>query len=330
MNLHLFDTSQYIYSGSRDKYIVRGGRNTDAGWLPNKLPVGGISYLLNVMKEWYDENNEIVFCIDNPPHVKREIFETFLSDFGRYKGNRPGAEEAIKFQKNNVAEILQTLGFNAVGVPGYEADDIIASIVKYYKDDYEHIYIHTLDSDLYYLVDKTVEIMPLSNTNFIQKYFRGRKISTRGKYIHMGNWEDSVLKDRVCPYNILTLIKLMDGEPGDNIPGIKKSIADKIVSNLNRSYFKECGNNEFVKEFVLNCAQGDLTTKAILELIQPIILPFRDIELVETEFDELSYNYLAKLTKNTYSEINTGLIVPRTEKIDKLLDKYIEEFNGGE
>ena len=330
MNLHLIEASQFLYAGPKDRYITRGGHKTDKGWAPYDLPIGGISFLLNAVKEWQSENDEIVFCIDYPPTVKREIFELYLSDFGQYKGNRPPASEAIKFQKHNVAEILQTLGFNAIGVPGYEADDVIASIVKYYKDDYEHIYIHTVDSDLYYLVDNTVEVLPLRNLDIWQKYFRQVKIPPLGKYIHMGNWENSVLKNRQCPYNILTIIKLLDGEPGDNIPAVRQSVADTIVQNINPAYYKECGNNEFVRNFVLNCAHGHAPTKAILYLIQPIILPFRDVELVETEFDEASYNYLAKISGNAYANIAKNVTVSRVDKVDNLIDKYIDEYFGGE
>lgn len=130
MNLHLFDTSEYIYSGSRNLWILRGGMQTDSGYVDASLPCGSLAYVLNTFEEWGGENEVLVHCIDSPPTYKRALHEKYFS--GGYKGNRSTPTPEITVQKKMVPEMLEMIGANTVTAPGYEADDIIASIVKYY------------------------------------------------------------------------------------------------------------------------------------------------------------------------------------------------------
>jgi len=175
MNLHLFDTSEYIYSGSRNLWILQGCAEVNGSFADAALPCGSLAYILNTFFEWGGENEVLVYCMDTPPMYKRALHEKFFT--GGYKGGRKAPDIEIQVQKPMVDEMLGLIGANVVSVQGYEADDVIASMVKYYKDDFDKIYIHAKDSDLFYLVDEQVEILPLARKGAQKNLYNGKHLS---------------------------------------------------------------------------------------------------------------------------------------------------------
>src|SRR3990167_2431388 len=61
--------------------------------------------------------------IDLPKPTKRHI------EYAEYKIHRPPAPEELKSQIPYVYEVLKTFNIPAVGVEGYEGEDVIATIV---------------------------------------------------------------------------------------------------------------------------------------------------------------------------------------------------------
>lgn len=320
MNLHLFDTSEYIYSGSRNLWILRGCMQTPLGFIDASLPCGSLAYVLNTFFEWQEDDDVLVYCLDSPPKYKRELHEKYFE--GGYKGNRQPPPKEIIVQKAMVKEMLNMLQANTVCVEGYEADDIIASMVKYYKDDFDKIYIHAKDSDLFYLVEKTVEIMPLDNP----KSGQIKKFSRNGKHIYLENWREEVKKGILCPWNVLTLFKILDGEKSDNIPAVSSVQGNIIVSNLPRSEYPKCGNNVLLRNYIKDVTNADPRTMAIVDLIQPVILPFEDVEIYETEINTTMLMNFAALCKCKYAhnwEYTKSLECEIF--VNKYLNMYIED-----
>lgn len=328
MVLHLFDTSQYIYSGSKDFTISRGIVEDEGKYRPLEIPCGGLAYVLNAFTEWGGSESEMVFCVDKTPTVKRSLFEAKLPGFGRYKGERPVANKDIVLQKQMVGEMLEQIGVNVVCVEGYEADDVIASLVKYYKDSYERIYIHSKDSDLFYLVDKNVEIQPLNVVpNYAIPFGAKRKNIPNGKHITIDNWEREVtIGNEPCSYDIITLLKMCLGEPSDNIPAVSENMASLIMKNLPKDYYVKCGDNDFVRKYVLDVTNGDEFTKTVLDLIQPVILRYETVELYENELNKDIFRAYAKACSNKYARTWAVREIPIVEET---INKYITIYNGG-
>lgn len=322
MNLHLFDTSEYIYSGSKNLWILRGGMHTAEGFVDASLPCGSLAYVLNTFEEWGGENEVLVHCIDSPPVYKRALHEKYF--FGGYKGNREAPPKEITIQKQMVPEMLNMIGANVVIAPGYEADDIIASLVKYYKSDFDKIYIHAKDSDLFYLVDEKVEILPLAGGfKILQENYISSKNSYNGRHIYLENWGRSVTKKFDCPRNILTLLKILDGERGDNIPAVSNEIGHIIVDTLDRSDYPRCGDNEFLREHIKTVTNDDERTMAIVDLIQPVILPFKDVELYESELDRTKFMNMAALCKCKYAH---SWKYTASEECEAFVNKYLQIY----
>lgn len=320
MNLRLVDTYELLYSGSKDKWIMRGMvKNAEGKYVENVLPCGGITYLLNFINEWQTDDDVLVFCVDSPPTYKRMLFENHFE--GRYKGNRPPAPKEIKLQKQMVLDVLDAIGANYVVAESYEADDIIASMVHYYHDNFEKIFIHAKDSDLFYLVDEKVEIMPLSKETV--KISKTEKKFRNGKHISLDNWSQSVKKGIICPRNVLTLFKILDGEPGDNIPPVPRELGFTIVNNLPKSDYPKCGDNKFLRDYILDVTNNNETVKAIVDLIQPVILPYSTVELSINDFNNTVYMDFAALCECKWK---FNWQYTNNDKCEEIVNKYLRIY----
>lgn len=221
--LHLIDISPHIYAGSVNKRSAFEGEliNTPRGWQTQIIPTGGVSFLFNKVYE-FGPRDTMIFAADRTPTKRLDILPTYKS---RRKFN--GNSESIDVQKQLAEEILTHCGFNVLAEDGYEADDIIYTMVKKYKNVFDHIYVHTGDSDLYSLVTDNVSILPSS---------------TRGKTVTKENFEYTVDKKYITKFNTLNLIKWAKGDNSDDIPPISDS-------NLRREILSIGENNLVPGEF---------------------------------------------------------------------------------
>ncbi len=99
-------------------------------------------------------------------------------DFDEYKANRPKTPDNLKYQMKLIKDIIKNLGLPFFQIPGYEADDIIASMAQHLSDKYEDmdVYIISSDKDLKQIVtDKiifwdTFDNKRIDRTKFIENY----------------------------------------------------------------------------------------------------------------------------------------------------------------
>ncbi|MDO9513454.1 MAG: DNA polymerase I [Elusimicrobiota bacterium] len=120
---------------------------------PDGKPVGALygfaRMLLRIMKKHKPDRMTVVF--DSPGKNFRH------SEYPAYKATRPEADESLLFQLQNMRGVTDGLGIASIAAPGYEADDLTASMTKKFKDDYD-VYIVSADKDLCQLVDERVRI----------------------------------------------------------------------------------------------------------------------------------------------------------------------------
>lgn len=276
MILRLFDVSQFIHSGSK-KLMWADGVVEDAGiFIPREISVGGLAYLIEEIKRYDKPDTDMVFCIDRTPVKKRQIMDTVFPAFGGYKGQRVQKSPEIAFQRDVVQEFLESMNANVISRNGYEADDIIASIVKYYKDSYDKVYIHSRDSDLYYLVDSKVECVQVGRT---------------GKHVTLDNWEKAVCTGKIVKYNTLTLSKMLHGEKGDNVPAAPTNIMLEIMNKWPADKYAACGDNELLEQVIRAVSKNDEKTIAVMQLIMPLILPEDEIYIHGEELDRDLLNF---------------------------------------
>lgn len=311
MYLHIFDTSQYICAGVGNA-VVTTGVVEDAGCYRSKeIPCAGVNMLLNTVHEFAKEGNELVYVFDTIPSIKRELHTLTFPTMDGYKGNRPKKPRHIQYQREMAEEILKHIGFNCIKSKGYEADDCIASLVKACKNDYEHIFIHNKDSDLFYLVDDNVTIVP---------------VGAQGKTVTKSNYETTVNRDYEVKYNALTIHKLLHGEMGDNIPKISDAMCERIRAALVGEDFTKFGDNDYVREFVAKVTDHDYYVMNTLNLILTLDVPAEDIELYETDYDEEVYKFYARALGAKYA--------PKVAKDSpvgvEIIERYVDRYMGGE
>ena len=67
---------------------------------------------------------------------------------GNYKANRDPAPEALHIQINRIVSIMEALEIPILRVPGFEADDVMATIAHRLRNDDIDVYLVSRDKDL--------------------------------------------------------------------------------------------------------------------------------------------------------------------------------------
>lgn len=143
--------------------------------------------------------------------------------YPEYKATRDKAPEDLHAQVPKIKGTLGKAGIEIVSREGYEADDMIASLVRKTRESGGEAVIVTPDKDLMQLVGDGVSVLrPVSGT--------ARK---EGGYVMMGE-KEVVETFGVKPSQILDYLTIL-GDKADNVPGIK-GLGEKTAVTLLAEY----------------------------------------------------------------------------------------------
>lgn len=154
-----------------------------------------------------------IVCFDfGKSYYRLNMYEKYK--FNRQKPEEP--EEAKKYDEffeclNNTIEDFPDEHYKFRGV---EADDLITFFTEKLKDKFTQVWIVSSDRDLYQLLD--------DNINIFNMYSR-KEINS-----------DTLLETGTTPNEYL-LAKIIQGDPGDNIPGVE-GIGPKRSEALAREF----------------------------------------------------------------------------------------------
>lgn len=299
--LRVFDVSTFIHAGNVNRYSFLTPKLVEEadGFRERRIMTGGISLLWNTLYEHFGDS-DMVFCCDRNPTIKQGMY-----DF--YKAGRPHKPEVWKCKR--VCEyILQDCGLQVLAEDGYEADDFIHSVVRDKKSVYDHIYIYTADSDLYYLVDDNVTIMPSSSR---------AKMVTKQNYTYTAGKKDSF-----TPYNSTTFKKIVWGDPSDNIPGLSERKAQLLMDTFYKDlFFPIMGNKEALTQTLSRYGED---VKAQCELVFPL-----DVQVPEyfTQGDKIRVAEWGNAVKNKLWRNNNPLPEHIKASIEEMADLgyYMDE-----
>ncbi|MFY8079083.1 MAG: 5'-3' exonuclease, partial [Flavobacteriales bacterium] len=189
------------YAFIRTPRINSKGLNTGAMF-------GFTNTLLDILNN--EKPSHIAVVFDAPEQTLREI------DYEAYKANRSETPEDIKLAVPYIKKIVEAFNIPMLIAPGYEADDIIGTLVKKAEEKGFHTYMMTPDKDYGQLV---------SDKSFIYKPgYQGGKAEILGEA-------------EVCAkFNIQNVSQVIDllglmGDAVDNIPGIP-GIGEKTAAKL--------------------------------------------------------------------------------------------------
>ncbi|MCR2064620.1 DNA polymerase I [Campylobacter helveticus] len=219
---------------------------------PSGMVSGFANFIYSLKNEY--KSDYIIFALDSKG-------KTFRSEIDpNYKTNRTPPPPELLAQISICIEMIEKMGFVSISRENYEADDIIASVVKSCKDKDIFVRIITQDKDLYQLIkDEKVSIYsPISKNDYDEA-------ACLEKY-------------GVKPSQIKDFLALC-GDSADNIPGVK-GIGAKGAKTL----LDEFGSIEAIYEN-LSLVRNERSKKLLLEgkenafLSKKLASLYEDLEL---------------------------------------------------
>ncbi len=179
---------------------------------PVRAVYGVIKMLASIIKS--KSPTELVIAYDSQ---KKLIRREYYSD---YKSNRSSAPDDLKVQFPLLKTFVTKAGLESFEIDGYEADDVIATLVTKYKEEFDETIIVTGDKDLMQLVDDSV---------FVYDGLKDIIYDADAVYEKFG----------VYPNQILDYLSIV-GDASDFVPGIKGIGAKGAVELLKK--FKTLDN----------------------------------------------------------------------------------------
>jgi len=182
---------------------------TRSGQVTNAV-YGFTSMLVNLLRDHNPSGIGVAF--DRPePTFRDEVIED-------YKGNRPETPDLLIPQFALVRNVLAALGLRTLEVPGYEADDILATLATQARDSGRDVVVVTGDRDAFQLVeDPHITVM-----------YTRKGISDTVVYDEAG------IEERYgVPASSYAVLASLRGDPSDNlagVPGVGEKTAAKLVS----------------------------------------------------------------------------------------------------
>jgi DNA polymerase-1 len=185
---------------------------TASGQVTNAV-YGFASMLVNLVRD--HRPDRVVVAFDLPePTFRHERVET-------YKGQRDETPDILVQQMGLVRELVEAFGAGLVEVPGFEADDVLATLATQARDRGDDAFVVTGDRDAYQLVeDPHVRVL----------YTSSRGVSELKEYDEAAVAERTgVTPDRYVVYAALR------GDPSDNLPGVP-GVGEKKAAKLVNDY----------------------------------------------------------------------------------------------
>ncbi|MEW6348155.1 MAG: DNA polymerase I [Thermodesulfobacteriota bacterium] len=200
--VYLIDGSSYIFRA----YHAMGGLSTSKG-VPTGAIFGFTNMLLRTLRERQPGKIAVVFDAKGP---------TFRHErYPEYKANRPPAPEDLVQQIPRIHEIVDAFGLPRLMVPGFEADDVIATLTRSAREQGLHVMIVGSDKDLMQLVEEGVLMWDPQK----DQVYDGDAVTKK--------WG-------VPPEKLGDLLALM-GDSSDNVPGVR-GIGPKTAAALIEKY----------------------------------------------------------------------------------------------
>ena len=132
-----------------------------------------------------------------------------------YKAQRSSRPDLLKEQWPHLAPLSDAFGFANVRVDGWEADDVIATMVRQAREREIPVMVVTGDRDAYQLVGDGVRVMSTSRGVTDTKIYDS----------------DGVVERYGVPPELVTDFIGLKGDTSDNIPGVP-GIGDKKAAQL--------------------------------------------------------------------------------------------------
>lgn len=234
---------------------------TASGQVTNAV-FGFTSMLINLLRDHRPDRIAVAFDRSEPT-FRHEAEPT-------YKANREAAPDILRQQMGLVREVLEVMAIPTLEKPGFEADDIIATLATRARDRGDDVIIVTGDRDAYQLVEDP-HVRVLYNRRGVSDYVL---------------YDEAGIRERtgVAPADYLHYAALR-GDTSDNLPGVP-GVGEKTAARLVNTYGDVDGIyahlDELTPKLRENLAANEERVRANVRLMAPV----RDVDL-DVDLDEL-------------------------------------------
>ena len=230
--IYVIDISSYVFRAYHALPPLSNSKGE-----PTHAVTGVASMLLKLLRE--REPHGVIVAMDSRgKSFRKELYPD-------YKANRPPAPPDLEQQMIRVREIAEAWGMAPLEAPGFEADDIIATLVTQARAQGLRVVIVSADKDLLQLVGPDVVMYDTMR----DKVFGA---------------EETREKLGVEPEQVRDLLALM-GDSSDNVPGVP-SVGQKTAAKLLADYGSLDGiyeNLEGITRKALKAKLGEHRDKAL-------------------------------------------------------------------
>lgn len=290
--LYLIDAYAMIFRGYYA--LIRSPRRTSGG-MDTSAIFGFTNSLIELIRREKPTHLAVVF------DVGKENVRT--ADFTEYKANRSETPEAILLAVPYIHRILEAMGIPILGVEGYEADDVIATIAcKAEKENY-NVFMVTPDKDFGQLVTDKIKIY---------------KPGLKGGDVEILGVEEINAKYGIKdPKQVIDFLAMM-GDAVDNIPGLE-GVGEKTALK----FLQEFGSLENLlantdqlkgklKEKVEASAERGILSKKLATIICDVPIEFDqeeydletpDFEKIKEVFEEIEFRRLYENLFRAFAEL---------------------------
>jgi len=252
LSLYIFDGTALVYRA----YYALPPLSTSDG-KPTGAVLGVAKMLLKFIRERVKQNDSVVFVMDSKVHTFRHAL------FEAYKANRIPTPEMMLAQLPYIEKLVEDLKIPLLKGTGYEADDVIATIVKKFSSSFDLIYIITGDKDLLQLVGDNIRVLRFASLG----------ISDLVEYD-----EQMVIKKyELKPSQIGDYLSLV-GDASDNIPGVK-GIGEKSAVKLLNIYGNIENLYNHLDEISKKYSKLLIEGKSNMELSKELVTLYSDVPI---------------------------------------------------
>ncbi|MCF7804916.1 MAG: DNA polymerase I [Candidatus Marinimicrobia bacterium] len=207
-SLYLIDGSALAYRAHfafiRNPLTTTDGRNVSAIF-------GFTNSLLKILRDEHPDYIAVVF--DTPEKTFRH------EKYPEYKATREKMPDEMADQLDDLKKMTEYMNIPVIEYPGYEADDVMATLANVAEAEGVRTYLVTGDKDFAQLVNEEIYVY-----------------NTSGKGSDPEIWDRNAVKEKfgVYPEQIVDYLALM-GDSSDNVPGVP-GIGKKTARKLLNEY----------------------------------------------------------------------------------------------
>ncbi len=294
-------------------YAITARLNTPDG-KPANAVYGFTRMLQKLLREHHPEYIAVVFDTKYATHRH--------ADYSEYKANRKPTPDELQVQIPLIYKIIRAYNIPIYAVKGYEADDVISTLVKKISDKHIEIVIVTSDKDMEQLLSPRVKIYNAKRNMIIDQEVLQKEKGIR-------------------PEQVVDVLAL-SGDAVDNVPGVP-GIGSKTALEL----IQKWGSLELVLANVdqvrgkkrqenlrLFADQAKLSQK-LLQLCDniPIQIDMNICKVANTRsvklknlFRELGFNtLLTDMVSTAKTEETHYHLIDTLEKFNEFLDKLVKQ-----